>query len=83
MENDITEKHIKDAVNYVMKQNPPQETERQIKFTRHCKTKGTVTYKSGDLFFEGCSDTECVNCQQIHKTFQEEVEYHLKNLKNE
>lgn len=50
---------------------------RTIKFTRFCKTYGTVDFIESGV----CSDTECLSCQNLQKIFDKSVKELMTELK--
>lgn len=75
----MTEEEIKKAVNEVFNEALCKTPERKIKVWRYCLTAGGLICYSAP-FSNICSNKECVNCQQMHRHFKNEVENQLKTI---
>lgn len=75
----ITQEHVKQAAEYVIRSLPPKETtERKIKFATSCDYNGLMMRTGDEPFIKTCGNSECVGCntflETMNKAFKEEVE---------
>ena len=73
----LTKEHIQEAIEQVLN-SPRENEERHIRYTQYCKTYGTITRNSRDVFPNYCQDVECTNCQNFYKVLNEEIRIQLK-----